>query len=493
MPRPFYMLCCVVKCYIPVYYKRMKPPYDHTNPESIEQYAKLLVGKTLRQVVPENDLKEYLNNSRNKGEFGVMVEKLYFGITPGSFQGPDFHQAGVELKTNPLKKNQRNPRVGIYSAKERLSLTMIDFNALYDVNLKEESKFYGKNGLILLLSFVEGDSKEVEDRVFKFAKLIRFDDFREDYKGEICNDWKLIVDKVNSGKGPELSEADTMFLAACRKGNKGDTIPRRAFAYKQTFMNVIYDLYLNNIEPTPPIVKNIKAIGEKGFQVLFKDIFSPYFSLDEEVICDKLNRNFPAGSKSRLYWITKSIAGADIDENPQLEYRNIKAKTLRLDWDGEALESWSFPHFTYMGEGNITKEIWHADDEDEAYPEIKRLLTETQFAIPIWRQKEGLGRKGKLLGLERYWLEDIVFWRMPEHDIEKYVRPVWERTKWVIKNGEVNSEGFFEFTDSTFNSVCHIRPHGRNNKDLLPTLKNGNQRKNCFWLDKKYLMQQILP
>jgi len=470
----------------------MKRPYDHTNPESIEEYGKLLVGKTLRQTVPENDLKEYYdrNPSRHKGGFGEMVEKLYFGISPGNSEGPDFLEAGVELKTNPLIINTQSSRIGIYSAKERLSLNLIKLNQQYAVNLKDENKFYGKNGLIMLMSFMEGDSKKFEDRIFKFARLIRFDDFREDYKQAIYNDWKIIVDKVNSGKVFELSGKHTVYLEACRK-DSSEVARYKAFAYKPRFMNTIYDLYLNNIEPTPPIVKNSEAIKEKGFEEAFKEIFTPYFNLDEDVICAKLNREFPSKNKSRLSIIANSIAGVDINKNSQIESRNIQYKTLRLDWDGNPVEDWSFPHFTYKGQGSITEEDWDADEEDLAYPEIKRLLNEKQFAVFVWKQRRDLGTKGRTMGGERYYLQDIVFWRMPEYDIETFVRPVWQKTVSALRNGELNSNGLLDFPKKTFNHVCHIRPHGRNKEDVLPTLRNGDQPKNCFWLDRKYLIQNI--
>ena len=108
----------------------------------------------------------------------IFTQKLYFGISPGNSEGPDFLEAGVELKTNPLIINTQSSRIGIYSAKERLSLNLIKLNQQYAVNLKDETKFYGKNGLIMLMAFMEGDSKKFEDRIFKFARLIRFVDFR---------------------------------------------------------------------------------------------------------------------------------------------------------------------------------------------------------------------------------------------------------------------------------------------------------------------------
>ena len=129
--------------------------------------------------------------------------------------------------------------------------------------------------------------------------------------------------------------------------------------------------------------------------------------------------------------------------------------------------------------------------KDLAYPEIKRLLNEKQFAVFVWKQRRDLGTKGRTMGGERYYLQDIVFWRMPEYDIETFVRPVWQKTVSALRNGELNSNGLLDFPKKTFNHVCHIRPHGRNKEDVLPTLRNGDQPKNCFWLDKKYLIQNI--
>jgi len=483
----------------------MKLPYDHTNPESIEQYGKLLIGKTLRDLLPDKigmfDQKYPLSD---KGRLGKIVEGEYFGIDPGNSHGvPDFSEAGVELKTTSVterKNKYHGKRKGVFRAKERLSLSKITQPASECEKLEVcfgKSSGFNKIRLMMFIAYEYDSNKKTEDQFFRFAKMIKYEDFPDKVKNTMRKDWKIITDKVNSGHFADLSSSDTEILEASTSGKghlKGNEVSERRLAYFQRFVNTgILDPYLNKIWPSPDIVDGVEAIKEKGFEKSIKDSFTPYFNLDEDVICEKLNIEFPSRSKNRLKIITDSIAGPHIKQISEDESGEIKLKTLRLDWDGNPPESWSFPHFTYIGEGNITGEIWDADDENAAYPEIKRLLTETQFAIPIWRQKEGLGRKGKLLGLERYRLEDIVFWRMPEQDIEKYVRPVWERTKWVIQNGEVDSKGFFEFTDSTFNSVCHIRPHGRDNKDLLPTLRNGNQRKNCFWLDKKYLMQQILP
>ena len=89
--------------------------YDPTSPESIEGYAKRLAGRSLREVLP-SDVRTTYQSGGGKGNLGDLVEREYFGIHPGNISAPDFIEAGVELKTTPLK------RVGSsFRAKEVLS------------------------------------------------------------------------------------------------------------------------------------------------------------------------------------------------------------------------------------------------------------------------------------------------------------------------------------------------------------------------------------
>lgn len=78
----------------------MKLPYDYTSKESILEYGRKLLGKSLRELHPEAC--EY---STGKGRMGQSVEKYHFGYTPNSEAEPDFAEAGVELKCTPMKQN----------------------------------------------------------------------------------------------------------------------------------------------------------------------------------------------------------------------------------------------------------------------------------------------------------------------------------------------------------------------------------------------------
>ena len=74
---------------------------------------------------------------------------------------------------------------------------------------------------------------------------------------------------------------------------------------------------------------------------------------------------------------------------------------------------------------------------------------------------------------------------MPKDEIERYVRPVWQQTHDLVSIGV-----FDKFPKTSFNQICHVRPYG-NTGEVFPTLRNGDQPKKSFWLDKRYIQAQI--
>ena len=95
-------------------------PYDKSDKQSIYHYALDLRGSTLRE---KSDAEQVADIRRNKGSFGNAVEYYYFSIDNNSDSAPDFKEAGIELKTTPLKRNKD----GRLSSKERLVIGMIDY------------------------------------------------------------------------------------------------------------------------------------------------------------------------------------------------------------------------------------------------------------------------------------------------------------------------------------------------------------------------------
>src|SRR5690606_3855118 len=105
---------------------------DITSADSIINFAKLLKNQSLRQACGE----EIENHGyKGKGNFGQILEKFYFGYEPNSDAEPDFKEAGIELKSSPLK----NLRNGEFRAKERLVLNIINYLDVHKENFETSS------------------------------------------------------------------------------------------------------------------------------------------------------------------------------------------------------------------------------------------------------------------------------------------------------------------------------------------------------------------
>jgi DNA mismatch repair protein MutH len=127
-----------------------------------------------------------------------------------------------------------------------------------------------------------------------------------------------------------------------------------------------------------------------------------------------------------------------------------------------------------MGEGSILEEVCDGE-QDEDQPEIQRLFEETRFLFVVYQKTNRITQ-----------LKSVFFWSMPREDIEAYVRPVWKQTFDAISEGTLPN-----LPKSSFNQVCHVRPHARNKKVTLPSPHNGEQVKKSFWLDRRYIQTQI--
>ena len=104
-----------------------------------------LTGKSLAEAV---QLPEGIENIRNRGDLGSLVEKYYFEHVPPNNSDPDFKEAGLELKTTGVLRKTQN-----YRAKERLVLTMIDYEGIAVENW-ETSSLYKKCRLMLVLFYL---------------------------------------------------------------------------------------------------------------------------------------------------------------------------------------------------------------------------------------------------------------------------------------------------------------------------------------------------
>ena len=134
--------------------------YDKTDKYSIEEYGQNMVSKTFYDLtvldsakIGRESLADYNvshENKNRKGGLGELVEERFFHYKANSDSDPDFKEAGVELKVSPYKINKNKS----IAAKERLVLTMIDYNAVINEIDFDKSHFWYKSQWLLLVYYL---------------------------------------------------------------------------------------------------------------------------------------------------------------------------------------------------------------------------------------------------------------------------------------------------------------------------------------------------
>ena len=456
--------------------------YDKSSVESIYKYSIQLTGKTLLDMA--TDVSELIKKS-NKGDLGSLVEKHFFHHSPPNNHSPDFEDAGLELKTTGVVKRKSG-----LQAKERLVLTMINYETLVEETWTT-STLLSKCRLMLVLFYKYEKEVTVEKRKFLLPPLVVEIDrvgakhskkeldfltksaFRippEDL-ATIRKDWELIQSKVRAGKAHELSEGDTYFLGACRKGAGGPKEPlrvqpfsaikakARAFCLKQGYVTSL-------IQGHGSEVRILRPGANKTLEEATLEKFNPF--IGESL--DALSKKFDHYRKSKNHKgfkraIAQFMLSSDGGTVAELQMGNIEMKTVALERNGRPRESMSFPAFDYM---KIVNQDW---EESEFFERIERKIL---FVI-FQKDKDGVER-----------FRGASFWNMPHSDRLEAKR-VWEEAKRRIKAGES------ALPAKTESRVAHVRPKAKDGSDRARTPAGTFEVKKCFWLNNSYIAEVLTP
>lgn len=429
--------------------------YDKTSPGSILAFAKRLTGKSLAELA---ELPDDVMNKKNKGDLGSLLELYYFKHRPPTNSGPDFEQAGVELKATGLVRDKnRNLK-----AKERLVLTMINYEGIINETW-ETSTLKKKCQLMLLMFYLYEKQVEVIDRKFIIDPIL-YRMFEWDMD-TIRMDWEAIKTKVVQGKAHELSEGDTVFLRAARKGAGGPDEPlrrqpnspigakARAFAFKS--------IYIDSIVAGQNKARDVLEVtADISFEDAVKNKFSRYLGRPTGDIALKFGMSKTSGAQKGFHrqLALKMLAdgGSSV---PELERAGIELKTIRLGVNGKARESMSFPGFKFL---EIVNEEW----EDSSF--LEKL--ERKFLFVVFRTTAD----GKEI------FERALLWNMPHIDLLEAQR-VWEETK---RRVAIDATDLPKTSESR---VAHVRPKGKDGNDKIPTPQGGMHLKQAFWLNSSYI------
>ena len=472
------------------YVNMLKPAYDKNSVQSIYEHALKLKGHTLADLVPKTLI---MTNARNKGDLGSLVERIYFEHIPAQNHGPDFPEAGLELKTTGVESRVRKSG---YRAKERLSLMMIDYETLGKETWKTSS-LLNKCKLMLIQLYDYGQGNSVTERIFVLDPLlILLCDTTEldippgsaDLKfieskclripqvdlQIIKDDWELIRRMVIEGKAHELSEGDTNYLKASRKGDGGaDEAKRRqinsnhlaksrGFSLKQGYLSKLIESHETS-SGTLGVLPNLSF--EQATQLKFK----PFIGMSVNEISQhfgffKRNKNHKGFHKELAIRILADGGGSV----PELEKAEIKLKTIRVEKSDSSAEykpkeAMSFRNFKYL---ELVDQEW----EESFFAED----IEKRFLFVVFQIHSNFEER----------LVRVFYWNMPLDDRMEAER-VWKDTK---RRVAINAR---DLPKSSESHVAHVRPHARNANDTERTPQDEFLVKKSFWLNQKYIAKIV--
>ena len=321
----------------------------------------------------------------------------------------------------------------------------------------------------------------------------------------IKKDWELIKQKIADGKAHELSEGDTFYLGACTKGATANSTrsqpfseiraKQRAFSLKQGYVNhIIASIADDRTGFYGKLIKSPEEIRNRTIEEIVIDKFRNYYGLNVEEISEKTGVALDFNDAKNFYsMVTHAILNIELEkEIEEFEKANIMIKTIRVESSGNIIQSISFPAFMFE---QIFEEDWITSEMND--------IVEKKFLF-IFFKSDGNSFK----------LEKVKFWNMPLKD-RKEVRKVWLKTKKVIQDGRIfkdyardklgnirvslkgNKIRLNNLPKISDNRVCHVRPHGSDSTKTFPLpiedkiLKVNEYSKQCFWLNSKYVRDEI--
>lgn len=468
----------------------MELPYDKTSVESIKNYGKLLLGKSLVLLHPGIKL------SKGKGRLGQAVEKYHFEYAPNSRDEPDFVEAGLELKCVPLKLEKDNSM----SPKERLVLNMINYFAEGSATYETSSFMKKDRNMLLMFHLAVKGQNEAED-LFKIVRTWSVPD--EDAK-IFEDDWNRIHSKILAGKADEIMEGESFYLGACTKANDSSARRKqpyssrlakpRAYCFKVAYLKqIVIDSFFNHPEDCRGLYlspawlskykkgddfKIVKSLGDyrsgETFEGLLRRRFSPYYGMAVGDIANLLGVAYTDNDKALAARVcyaimnVKNVTAARGETGiSEFDKAGVIMKTIRLEENGTLKESMSFPAINYK---KIVGEKW----EDSEWHDI----VNSKFFFIVLRKKDGLGSSAAIL-------ENSFFWSMPSRDLNVAER-FWEDTKEKIRDGVYDR--FWKMGD---HRLFHVRPHGRDSRDVAETPQGTYEIKRSCWFNAEYVLDIV--
>lgn len=336
----------------------------------------------------------------------------------------------------------------------------------------------------------------------------------------IKNDYNTILTKIRNGQAHLLSEGDTVYLGACRKGQKGDALRTqpfsdikakgRAFSLKPAYMRTVLQYVLDsgknaacNLEEADfgEQLVSVKELRNHSIEEILLSRFNGFYGKGCYPIFDMLHVK-PKFGKDKYFDSSNDIAGLTKVSNVNLseEFRKsgIMMKTIRVEQNDSIEQSMSFENIDY-------KEVYDCDNWEDSrlyelfsnrfmfvvYRNTGKLIEDKVYVDWLEKKNQDNLSQGKkpLKHEDDYELESVFFWTMPQEDLE-LARLYWEDIKKQIKANNIKNGAFWRLKDK---KKFHVRPKGRVSADKAfnPVTKKQDADKLCYWFNRDYVKEII--
>lgn len=437
---------------------------DFQSVDELLKHTETFVGKSFAEIDTLGLLKK---PSKDKGIFGKIIETGGYGYALNSNPAADFENLGIELKVTGYIKNTKG-----YRAKERLSLSMIDYEKIIFEDYSF-SKLLFKNKRLLMIWYEYEKGKDKSDFVITHYNLY---DMSQDEE-VLRNDFNLIKKKVLDGKAHLLSEGDTSYLGACTKGGaqskprkqpKSDILAKpRAFSLKNSYLTGIFHNLLES-----PMVLGGKNQALTALDYL-NDCYQDYFgqtqleilnAITEKSYTDKIPKN-----------IGKMISDAVVGKDEELKTKHdlftkteFVIKNTSVDDKLYPLERLSFRNLRL----SEFESLWEESEWKRYFEEVTVLLV----------CYEGKGVKNGYRKLKE--IKQITF---TDNDLELF-KLSYEKVREVICNKDIKS---LPYPGSYEGQVLEIAPKGQGGDDVYNHFFDKDITKTCFMLSKEFMKMKI--
>lgn len=435
--------------------------------EELLNYTEAIKGKTFKEIDYKNLLENTKNLKRNKGILGHVVETGFYRYPINSNPQADFDKIGVELKVTGYKKNKKGEK----SAKERVSLSKIDYNKIINEEY-EYSKLISKNKKILFIWYLYEKGKDIGDFLITDYQLY---DMSQDEE-TIRNDFYIIKQKVKDGRAHELSESDTSYLGACTKARTSkdrttqpnseiDAKPR-AYSLKNSYMTGI----LNSIGTTISFDTNeFKTVEEYVLSKLRPYIGKTQHEILEEVTGQTYKEKIP---KNLNKMITDKIIGKDdelAEKHDLFKKTSFIIKNSPITPKGTYRERMSFRNLTL----SEFEDTW----EDSYW---KLFFDETTILNILWKEPKAGSKNGERI------LEGVNRISFNDDDLDS-IETTYNMVKETIEKEDIR---LLPYPNSFEGQILEIGPKGQKSDDAYNTFFNKDVTKTCFFLNKTVLLEK---